>query len=63
MNVNVTLVAEGYAAPYFFDGRYGDEAPELERLAESSATRRPRPVGRVPGTPYAPEHGVDTGPP
>ncbi len=63
VNVNVTLVAEGYAAPYFFGGRYGDEAPELERLAEAAQRDGRGLWGACPTTPYAPEHGVDTGPP
>jgi endonuclease YncB( thermonuclease family) len=63
VNVNVTLVAEGYAAPYFFDGRYGDEAPELERLAETAQREGLGLWGACPATPYAPEHGVDTGAP
>ena len=63
VNINLTLVAEGYAAPYFFDGRYGDNAPELERLAETAQREGIGLWGACPQTPYSPEHGVDTGPP
>jgi micrococcal nuclease len=63
LNVNVALVAEGYAAPYFFEGRYGESAPELQRLARAAQREGLGLWGACPDTPYAPEHGVDTGPP
>jgi micrococcal nuclease len=63
LDINVSLVADGYAAPYFFDGVRGDKAPELEQLALTAQRERLGLWGACPSTPYAPEHGVDTGPP
>jgi micrococcal nuclease len=63
VDVNLQLVADGAAAPYFFDGVRGGHADEL--LANVSAARA---AGRglwgaCPGTAFAPEHGVSTGQP
>ena len=61
-NVNVRLVADGAAAPYFFGGTRGTHARELERAAEAA---RAVPKGlwqACPGTPLAPTRGVATGP-
>jgi endonuclease YncB( thermonuclease family) len=63
LDVNVSLVADGYAAPYFFEGVRGDKASELERLALTAERERLGLWGACPSTQYAPEHGVDTGPP
>ena len=63
VDVNLQLVTDGAAAPYFFDGVRGGHAAEL--LAEASAARAAgRGIwGACPGTELAPEHGVSTGPP
>jgi micrococcal nuclease len=63
VDVNLQLVADGAATPYFFDGVRGAYAAEL--LADVNAARA---AGRglwgaCPGTELAPEHGVSTGPP
>jgi endonuclease YncB( thermonuclease family) len=63
LNVNVLLVGDGYAAPYFFEGHRGDRGDELEQLALTAQRERLGLWGACPTTPYAPEHGVDTGPP
>jgi len=63
LDINVSLVADGYAAPYFFEGERGDKAPELQQLALTAQRERVGLWGACPSTPYAPEHGVDTGPP
>ena len=47
-DVNVTLVREGAAGVWFFDGRRGRHASELLRAAERARAAGERPVGRVP---------------
>jgi endonuclease YncB( thermonuclease family) len=60
VNVNVTLVALGAAAPYFYKGRRGRYAKQLETLARR-ARATPRGLWKeCPRTPYDPNHGVDT---
>jgi endonuclease YncB( thermonuclease family) len=61
LNVNVRLVAEGAAAPYFYAGERGRYADGLERLARSARARKLGLWGACPGTPYDPYHSVDTG--
>ena len=63
VDVNLQLVADGAAAPYFFDGVRGERADEL--LAEAHAARAAGKGlwGACPGTQFAPEHGISTGPP
>jgi micrococcal nuclease len=62
LNVNVRLVERGAAAPYFFEGRRGRYADELERLARAAREDGRDLWGRCPGTPYEPDRGVATGP-
>jgi micrococcal nuclease len=61
LDLNLQLVADGAAAPYFFEGVRGEHADEL--LADAEAARR---AGRglwgaCPGTELAPDRGVSTG--
>jgi micrococcal nuclease len=62
LNVNVYLVEVGAAAPYFYDGRRGRYAALLDRLARRARARRLGLWGACPGTPYAPDRRVSTGP-
>jgi endonuclease YncB( thermonuclease family) len=62
LNVNVALVARGDAAPYFYDGRRGRYATDLERGALRARARRLGLWGACPGTPVDFDRGVDTGP-
>jgi endonuclease YncB( thermonuclease family) len=52
LNINVRLVALGAAAPYFYRGRGGRYAAELERLALRARGHHLGLWGRCPGTPY-----------
>jgi endonuclease YncB( thermonuclease family) len=61
LNVNVRLVADGAAAPYFFDGERGVYADELLRDAEAARAAAIGLWGACPGTQLEPEHGVSTG--
>jgi endonuclease YncB( thermonuclease family) len=63
VDVNLALVADGFAAPYFFEGRRGDRARVIERLAEAARRDGAGLWGACPGTPYKPTEGVGTGPP
>jgi micrococcal nuclease len=63
VEVNLRLVEEGAAAPYFFDGVRGAHARELERAAEEARAARKGLWGACPGTPLDPERAVETGPP
>ncbi len=60
LNVNVRLVAVGAAAPYFYDGRRGRYAGELEALARKAKAGRVGLWGTCPRTPYDPYRGIDT---
>jgi len=62
LNVNVYLVRVGAAAPYFYDGRRGRYAALLDRLTRRARARHLGLWGACPGTPYAPDRGVATGP-
>ena len=62
LDVNVRLVAVGAAAPYFYHGRRGRHARQLETLARRARALRLGLWGRCPGTPYEPDRLVDTGP-
>ena len=62
LNVNVYLVRIGAAAPYFYRGRLGGYATLLDRLARRARALHLGLWGACPGTPYAPDRGVDTGP-
>jgi endonuclease YncB( thermonuclease family) len=60
LNVNVQLVRVGAAAPYFYDGRRGEYASLLDRLAHAARGRHLGLWGRCPGTRYDPNRGVAT---
>lgn len=60
LNVNVRLVAKGAAAPYFYRGRRGMFADRLEQLAQRARRLKLGLWGACPGTPYDPEHGIET---
>jgi endonuclease YncB( thermonuclease family) len=62
LDVNVRLVADGAAAPYFYRGRLGRYAALLDRLARRARARKLGLWGRCPGTPYLPTEKVETGP-
>jgi endonuclease YncB( thermonuclease family) len=61
LNVNLRLVADGAAAPYFFDGQRGAYTDELIRDAEAARAAGIGLWGACPGTQLEPEHGVATG--
>ena len=61
LNVNLTLVARGAAAPYFYDGRRGRYAAELEQAARRARAHRLGLWGACPDTPVDFGRGVDTG--
>lgn len=61
LNVNLRLVADGAAAPYFYDGRRGRFAAQIETLARHARARPLGLWGRCPGTPYDPYRGLATG--
>jgi endonuclease YncB( thermonuclease family) len=63
LNVNLELVAAGFAAPYFFENQRGRYAAELDRLALAARRAGLGLWGRCLQTPYEPESGVDTGQP
>jgi endonuclease YncB( thermonuclease family) len=63
LDVNLRLVADGAAAPYFYAGRQGRYAAQLERLVQRARARKLGLWGRCPGTRYDPYHGVSTGRP
>ena len=60
VNVNVRLVAVGAAAPYFYDGRRGQYAARLERLAKHAKAAHLGLWGVCPRTVYDPYRGVAT---
>lgn len=62
LNVNLRLVADGAAAPYFFDGERGRYADALLRSAERARARGLGLWGACAGTALAPGQGVSTGP-
>ena len=61
VNINLRLVADGAAAPYFYDRQRGRFAAQLERLAQRARAERRGLWGRCPGTPYSPYSAVSTG--
>jgi endonuclease YncB( thermonuclease family) len=63
LDVNIRLVAVGAAAPYFYLGRRGRYAGLLDKLARRARTLHLGLWGACPRTPYAPDRGVNTGPP
>ena len=62
LDVNVHLVAIGAAAPYFYRGRRGRYARQLDTLARRARRLRIGLWGACPRTPYRPDDKVDTGP-
>jgi micrococcal nuclease len=62
LDVNLRLVADGAAAPYFFDGVRGAHANELLQAAVKARSAGKGLWGACPNTPLAPERGVATGP-
>jgi endonuclease YncB( thermonuclease family) len=60
LNVNIRLVADGAAAPYFYQGRRGRYAGRLEFLAKRARAKRLGLWGACPHTPYDPYRGVQT---
>ncbi len=61
LNVNLRLVADGAAAPYFFDGARGRYAEVLLRSAESARAAGKGLWGACPGAVLDPRSGVATG--
>ena len=61
-NVNVSLVASGYAAPYFYRGERGRYAAGLERVARAAIAARRGLWGACPQATYDPDRALDTGP-
>jgi endonuclease YncB( thermonuclease family) len=61
-NVNVSLVANGYAAPYFYRGERGRYAAGLERVARAAIAARKGLWGACPRATYAPDRALDSGP-
>jgi micrococcal nuclease len=63
VNVNLQLVADGSAAPYFFEGARGRYATFLMLEARKARAAGKGLWGRCPGTKLDPSQGVSTGPP
>jgi endonuclease YncB( thermonuclease family) len=63
LNINLRLVADGAAAPYFFDGARGRYAAVLVRSAKAARAAGTGLWGRCPRTLLDPTGGVTTGPP
>jgi len=63
LDVNLRLVVDGAAAPYFFEGVRGEYADELMRDAEAAKAGGKGLWGACPGTKLEPDEGVSTGPP
>ncbi|MCB0877428.1 MAG: thermonuclease family protein [Thermoleophilia bacterium] len=61
-NLNLWLVARGYAAPYFYDGERGRFAARLERSAQAARTRGLGLWGSCPNAVLDAYRGVATGP-
>jgi len=61
-NLNIELVREGAAAPYFFDGDRGRYAVRLLDEAEDAREGGAGLWGACPETELVPEREVDTGP-
>src|SRR4029079_14850335 len=60
VDVNIRLVRDGDAAPYFYRGDRGRYAGLLQRLAPSARAPRPGLGGSCPATGAAIRGGVDT---
>ncbi len=62
LNVNLRLVADGAAAPYFFEGAQGEFAGTLLRSARAARAAGLGLWGACPGAELHPDAGVSTGP-
>jgi endonuclease YncB( thermonuclease family) len=62
-NVNLALVAQGAAAPYFYGGARGRGAAALLEAAERAREERRGLWGSCPGARLRPTRAVDSGPP
>ena len=60
VNVNLRLVSDGDAAPYFYDGQRGRFAAQLERLAQRARAERRGLWGNCPHTRYSPYSAVES---
>jgi endonuclease YncB( thermonuclease family) len=60
VNVNLALVAAGAAAPYFYRGRRGRYANQLEFLAKRAKAKNLGLWRACPHTPYDPYHSIET---
>jgi endonuclease YncB( thermonuclease family) len=60
VNVNLRLVAVGAAAPWFYEGRRGKYANQLERLAKRARARRLGLWRACPRTVYNPYAAIET---
>jgi endonuclease YncB( thermonuclease family) len=63
LNVNLKMVQDGAAAPYFYDGDRGRYASALLAAAREAKRGHRGLWGMCPGAVLDPEHGLDTGPP
>lgn len=63
LNVNLELVREGAATPYFYRHDRGTYAGALEHAAQAARGARRGLWARCPRTPFNPNRGADTGPP
>jgi endonuclease YncB( thermonuclease family) len=62
VNVNLRLVADGAAAPYFYRGRRGRYANRLEQLAKQARAKKLGLWKACPRTVYDPYKGIETRP-
>jgi micrococcal nuclease len=62
LNVNLRLVADGAAAPYFFEGAEGEYAGTLLRSARAARAAGLGLWGACPRAALRPDAGVSTGP-
>jgi endonuclease YncB( thermonuclease family) len=60
VNVNLSLVAVGAAAPYFYAGRRGEYANRLETLAKLAQAKKLSLWRACPRTVYDPYRGIET---
>jgi len=59
-DINLAMVSEGAAAPYFFFGHRGTEAKQLLTAAREARAAGRGLWGACPGTPFNPNHEVKT---
>ena len=60
VNVNLRLVSDGAATPYFYSGQHGRYAARLDALAADARGQKRGLWKACPGTPYDPYRGVQT---